>query len=375
MPPRGVRRINGKALTVASIVLVVLCYVAAVGSWPLDPVALGITSAVYLIGLLVGPIACERHERGRLVYFSLQLAVTAALVAHGPGAMLLATMALVSHAVVYLERKWAALVIGLVFAMTLACIATFPDWPERLNGLLNYLTALVFVIGFSRMAAGHYDARQRATELALELAAANDRVAQLASTNERNRIAREVHDGLGHSLTVAHLQLEAARESLHADPARTGQILARVQSVIQAGLRDVRSSVGLLRDESRPRGVTEALSSWASELRTDGIAVALDVSVTLPSSPATAHVLYRAAQEAVTNIRKHAGARSVEIAMAPTAAGWKLRIADDGRGAIATDSGYGLAGIRERVTALGGSVAIDTAPGRGFALTLELPST
>jgi signal transduction histidine kinase len=373
MAPRGVRRINGTALTVASIVLVVLCYVAAIGAWPLDPIALGITSAVYLTGLLVGPIACERHAQGRLIYFSLQLAVTAALVAHGPGAMLLATMAFVSHAVLYLERKWAVLVIGLVLALTIACSLALPDWLERINGLLGYLTALVFVIGFSRLAAGHYDERQRATELARELAAANDRVAQLASTNERNRIAREVHDGLGHSLTVAHLQLEAARESLHSDPARTEQILERVQAVIQAGLRDVRSSVGMLRGPAA-RPVTDAISGWASELRSDGITVALDMASTPPSSAATAHVLYRAAQEAVTNIRKHAKATAVEIAMAPTTTGWKLRIADDGLGASATDRGYGLAGIRERVTALGGSVAIDTAPGRGFALTLELPS-
>lgn len=376
MPPSGVRKINGAAATVASIVVVVLSYVAAIGTWPeLDPIALGITSVVFLSGLLVGPVACERHEHGRLLYFSLQVALTAALLAHGPGAMALAPMALVSHAVLYLDRKWSALVIGLVLAMTIACTLALPDWAARLGGTLSYLTAIVFVIGFSRIATGHYDERERATQLSLELAAANERVAKLASTNERNRIAREVHDGLGHSLTAAHLQLEAARESLYSDPARTEQILARVQSVIQAGLRDVRSSVGLLRDESRPRAVSDALTGWASELRTDGIAVELDIAPTPPSSPATAHVLYRAAQEAVTNIRKHASATSVAIAMAPTAAGWKLRIADDGCGATATDSGYGLAGIRERVTALGGSVAIETAPGRGFALTLELPST
>jgi signal transduction histidine kinase len=86
--------------------------------------------------------------------------------------------------------------------------------------------------------------------------------------------------------------------------------------------------------------------------------------------------MYRAAQEAVTNVRKHSGARSVEIAMTRTDAMWRLRIADDGRGAgDGLDRGFGITGIRERVAGLGGRVEISTGPGGGFALTLELPTT
>jgi signal transduction histidine kinase len=374
--PAGVRAINGPPATIASIVLVVLCYVAASGGvLPVDQTLLPIESALYLAGLLAGPIVVERFAWGRAVYFPAQLALTALLLAQGPVAMALAPMALISHAVLYLRPRHAALLIGAVAALTLVGLSAAPDWATRIGSALSYATAVTFVVGFSRIAAGHYDERQRATRLAAELAVAVDQIAALASAQERNRIAREVHDGLGHTLTVVHVQLEAARDLIRRDPERAEQILARVQGVVQGGLRDVRGSVGLLRDDSRPRALPAAIAACAAELRADGIAVALDLPATAQVAPAAAHVLYRAAQEAMTNVRKHAAARSVAIAMADTADGWRLRIADDGRGAddARAAAGFGLAGIRERVAALGGRVEVETRPGAGFALTLEVP--
>src|SRR5262245_30054776 len=115
MRPSGVRAINGPAATIASIVLIALSYAAAIGGrLALDPVVLGLLSALYLTGLLVGPVVAERVVWGRAAYFSTQLALTAALLAQGPGAMALAPMALISHAVLYLRPRWAVIVIGLV---------------------------------------------------------------------------------------------------------------------------------------------------------------------------------------------------------------------------------------------------------------------
>jgi signal transduction histidine kinase len=86
--------------------------------------------------------------------------------------------------------------------------------------------------------------------------------------------------------------------------------------------------------------------------------------------------MYRAAQEAVTNVRRHARAGAVEIAITRTAASWRLRVADDGRGTSAgIDRGFGLTGIRSRVASAGGHVEIQTRAGGGFALTLDLPTT
>ncbi len=375
--------VNATAASMASIAAVGGPYVAAAlearGGNLLQLTAL---SAVYLAGLLVGPVVVERHARGRGLYFACQLALTAILLAQVSRTMAIAPLALISQAVLYLRPRSAAVVIGAVVGATLG-----PVWISSSEGVValsvNYLTAVVFVIGFSVIAANHYDQRERATRLANELTVAYEllresrhQVAELASAQERSRIAQEVHDGLGHTLTVAHIQLEAAREVVHRDADRAAQIIARVQAVVQAGLRDVRSSVGLLRDETRPRALTEAIEEWASELRAEGLTVALDLASGTPSSAATAHVMYRAAQEAVTNVRRHARAGAVEIAITRTAAWWRLRVADDGRGTSAgIDRGFGLTGIRSRVASAGGHVEIQTRAGGGFALTLDLPTT
>jgi signal transduction histidine kinase len=268
--------------------------------------------------------------------------------------------------VVYLRPRTAALVIGAVVAMSLYALATGGKDPAV--GALHYLTAVVFVIAFSGIAVRQHDERERTEGLARE-------VEELASTRERNRIARDVHDGLGHALTVAHVQLEAARDLISGDPERAAQIVARVQSVIQDGLRDVRCSVGLLREPTRPQALGEALRRWASALRDEGIAVELALpDAGAVASPAATHVLYRAAQEALTNLRKHAAARSVAIVVERSAARLRMTIRDDGRGARDVPApGFGLVGLRERVAALGGTLDVATSPGRGFALTLELP--
>jgi signal transduction histidine kinase len=292
----------------------------------------------------------ERRTWGRAAYFPVQLAATAGLLACARGAMTLAPLALVCHAVLYLRPRWAVAVVIAIVAVTVTA---------DIAGALSYLTSVAFVVAFSWIAIGQHDQRDRASEL--------------ASTRERNRIAREVHDGLGHALTIAHIQLEAALEIIRTDPARAEQIVERVRSVVQHGLRDVRSSVGLLRETPRP--VVEAIATWAAQLRAEGLDVVVELPPQATMPAALAHVLYRAAQEAMTNVRKHAHATKVEIAMTRDTAGWQLRVADDGRGAGALDHGFGLEGIRERAASVGGRVAITTTPGQGFVLTLDLPAS
>ena len=366
MPPPGVRAINGPAGVIASTVLVASTCIVVGGYSAVDDVPLVVVaSVIYLAGLLVGPMLIERYAWGRAVYFPVQIALTAMLMRVDSLVMALAPLALVSHAVLYLRLRWAVPVIAVVVA-----VAIGPHWQNA----LSYATSIAFVVAFSRMATGQHDARERATRLAAELEVALANASQLASTRERNRIARDVHDGLGHTLTVVHVQLEAALDLVRRDPERAETVIRRAQSVVQSGLRDVRSSVGLLRDESRPRALTDAIAGWAAELRAEGLDVVVELPASAPTSPAAAHVLYRAAQEAVTNVRKHASAKAVEIAMTCSDGSWRLRVADDGRGTADVGAGFGLAGIRERAASLGGRVEISTRPGGGFALTLEVPS-
>jgi signal transduction histidine kinase len=204
---------------------------------------------------------------------------------------------------------------------------------------------------------------------------ASAEVAQLAAANERNRLAREIHDTLGHYLTVIHVQLEAARAIIRNEPDRGLLAINRAQALAKDGLTAVRQSVKALREDSRVEGIAEQLASLVEAVRDESFTAAFTTSGTpRPVSAAVALALHRTALEALTNVRRHAGATHVEMNLVFEPDGRvHLRVNDDGRGASHVEGGFGQTGIRERAAQLGGSVAYDTAPGQGFTLTMELP--
>jgi len=226
----------------------------------------------------------------------------------------------------------------------------------------------VFVVVYVGVAAREREARHRVEKLSAE-------VAQLAAANERNRLAREIHDTLGHYLTVIHVQLEAARAVVNGDPDRALLAINRAQALAKDGLTAVRQSVKALREDGRVEGLAEQLASLADAVRDESFSATFtSTGETRAVTPAVALALHRTALEALTNVRRHAAARTVEIALAFRPNGLvQLRVHDDGRGAAAIEGGYGLAGIRERAEQLGGTVAYRTAPGSGFTLDMELP--
>jgi signal transduction histidine kinase len=200
-------------------------------------------------------------------------------------------------------------------------------------------------------------------------------VEELATTNERNRIAREIHDGLGHYLTVINMQIQAARAVQESDPARASEAMGKAGAMAQEALADVRRSVAALRaspTENKP--LTESIQALADETRAAGIQTDFAVQGTpRPLSPQADLTLYRAAQEALTNIRKHAHASAVNIRLNYDNGTVKLTVKDNGVGTAATDNGFGLIGVRERTQLLNGQVNVNTAPGQGFSLEVSLP--
>jgi signal transduction histidine kinase len=216
-----------------------------------------------------------------------------------------------------------------------------------------------------------HDARQRAEALSAE-------VAQLATANERNRMAREIHDTLGHYLTVIHVQLEAARAVLGTDANRSMLAVSRAQTLAKDGLAAVRQSVKALREDASVDGVAEQIASLVDSVRDEGFSAAFRTSGRpRPVSAPVALALHRTTLEALTNVRKHADAANVEIELAFRDDGRvHLRVHDDGRGAAdeTAGTGFGLKGIRERAEQLQGSANYRTAPSEGFTLYVELPA-
>jgi signal transduction histidine kinase len=328
---------------------------------------------VVLLGTLGFPAVERRGSRWlTAAYFAIQLPLGAAIFAGSVLGGTFLLLVIVGQSVRVLP-PWGTLLIG----APLPLLHLGMDWPAALREGSTFLVALIFLVGFSQ-------AMRRVERARAELDEANrklhDYAAQseeLATARERNRIAREIHDGLGHYLTTIHMQIQAARGIHAADRQRADQTLAKAQQLSQEALGDVRRSVAALRVTPADRpSLPAALAQLADAAQAAGLPTkVIVVGAERPLDPLEEQALYRAAQEGLTNVRKHAKAARAALTLDfGDAHRVRLTVADDGRGASTTDGGFGLVGLRERVQLVGGSLTVQTAPGAGLALIVEVPS-
>ena len=303
---------------------------------------------------------------------------------------------LVSHAWYILPQRQAFLASALTVAGFAAVITLLANLRVALLSSVVVMAGVVFVAVFTSQTLREQKARAEVERLAAALADANQKlranaaqVEELATAKERNRLAREIHDSLGHYLTVINVQLEAARLLLESGPPgppapaaptpeTTGRALTalrKAQSLAQEGLADVRRSVAALRaGPNGARPLPESLTALAEEARAAGIITHFDLrGQPRPLSAQAELTLYRAAQEALTNVRKHARASRAHVILDYTPERVRLTITDNGIGSAHAGGGFGLLGLRERVQLLGGAVTTHTAPGEGFRLEVEAP--
>jgi signal transduction histidine kinase len=211
------------------------------------------------------------------------------------------------------------------------------------------------------------------------------RIEEMAAIEERNRIAREIHDSLGHALTALNVQLQAVATLLPTDPAQAQSFLTQAQRLGKTAMQEVRQSVRALRaDQQAEQPLEEAIADLAEEFRqVTGITptTRIDLAERLPSP--VSKTLYRVVQEALTNISKYAQATSVQIQLVTTGdslpdgevEGVCLTIEDNGKGFNCEQkmTGFGLQGMRERVAALDGDFHLTAKPGAGCQIKVELP--
>lgn len=211
--------------------------------------------------------------------------------------------------------------------------------------------------------------REKVALLYAELESTQALLAESTRLAERTRIARDLHDLLGHHLTALSLSLEVAA---HVADGRAREEVERARSLSKLLLTDLRGVVSEFR-EGESLDLVAALRALASGIPRPEIAldVASDLGVT---DPALAETLVRCAQELATNAAKHSGAKRLSLSLFRRDGRITLTAADDGRGAPALQEGNGLAGMRERVKERGGTLRVETAAGGGFRVAIEVPA-
>jgi len=223
--------------------------------------------------------------------------------------------------------------------------------------------------------------------LAVERARLSAAATRLATAEERNRLAREIHDTLAQDFAAIALHLETADALIEVAPARAAEAIRRALSLAREGMEEARRSVLDLRATPlQGRALAEALADLAHQLQDEtGVAVHY-VSPAGPERlpPRVETGLYRMVQEALTNIRRHAAARHVDLTLARDGNTVVLVVCDDGLGfdlatiqqhIAASGLHFGLAGIQERARLLGGVAEISSAPGQGTRLEVRIPGS
>ncbi len=339
-----------------------------------------------LVGLLGLPLLGPSSPKWAApLYLAVEMILSAAILYLSglAGFMTLILFPLASNALELLPRRQAILLWLILIGVFVWVDVSLYGWRDAARGAPVVAAGIMFVGVFTHFAMSERAARGEVERLAAELQAANQKlrayaaqVEELATTQERNRLAREIHDSLGHYLTVINVQLEAAQVLVPGEPERAKAALRKAQSLAQEGLADVRRSVAALRaGPTGNRPLPEAIADLVQECRAAGVVTTLAVRGqprALP--PQTELTLYRAAQETLTNVRKHARASRADLTL-EYAPGDHVRLVveDNGVGAAETSGGFGLLGLRERVQLMGGQLAVTSAPGNGFRVEVEAP--
>jgi signal transduction histidine kinase len=320
----------------------------------------------------------QAGSRVQLALLVIAVVSAAALIGlQGNDAAFLGVFPAVCLAALVLPARLSALVAGVAAGAVSA--AWLANGRAPIAGIvLNDFGILAFFL-LSLFARRLRESNQRAELLLAELEQTRAAQAQAAALAERQRLAREMHDVLAHSLSGLVLNLEAARLLARGGAdSQVGEAIDRAHRLAKTGLEEARRAIGMLRDDALPS--PERLAGLAAEFEA-GTGVPCKVAVTGGSKPGLGTdgrlTFYRVTQEALTNIRKHARADRVEIRLAYEPSGTRLTIEDFGscrdRPAPADGTGYGLTGMRERAELLGGTLTAGPT-GAGFLVDLWVPA-
>ncbi len=318
----------------------------------------------------------EQWPSRHLPYLSVQtvLALGIIYLAHSYGPVPIIMIPLAAQAGILLERRAAILfAISLTLLDLLPSLALGMDFDLELIGFaFTSGTGIFFGVLFAQVLRSTWRAKAEVDRLNADLAETARHTAALATAEERNRIAREIHDSVGHALTTVHVQLMAAEQMLAVDQEKARDLIDKARGVTDQGLQDVRRAVAAMREEPLPMRIDQAIDELAEKARQTGLRVDLDLSGNAPELPGEIYrTVYRVAQEALTNVRKH-GKGDASMALRMGNEQVALQVRNPAEPSENGSGGFGLLGLRERAALVNGRLQAGQENGH-FDLLLEIP--
>lgn len=369
-------------LTVIAFLLYGIAVVRGLrGIWPAPwPFALGMWGGIYLVVLLLALID-RNFLWGFYVVFSASFILFA---------------------------RWRTVFAVSIMAFTMFAFQGLLSWPPDGNAILSIIGQMLMlfsstglVLLFQRLMEERFAREHLLEQLAQrnsELEAAHRQLAQsaaqeqeLAVLRERTRLAREIHDTIGHALVLISIQLEAAQRLRERDPERCNQEIESTKRIARETMTALRASIANLRSPAlEHEQLGQALSRTVGELaRRSGLQVTCTLQTGIDLLPeALKETIWKVSQEALTNIEKHAHASHVQVCISQQGEKLLLSIHDDGiglpqsvyqsqnEGSVADNclnGRYGLRGMCERVEAIGGRLTLHSSKEQGTAIDVELP--
>jgi signal transduction histidine kinase len=324
-------------------------------------------------------------SRRPVLYLSLQTVIATTLLGIEPDVDTLALLYVVLslQAVLFLPQARGYFWLLGLSLLTVAVFFAFYDPEDAIPYIFTYCAAYMFTGVLATAVVEAAAARARSEGLLAELREKEAAQRELAVSEERNRLAREIHDTLAQGFTGIVLQLEAAEESIEDSPQEAAARLARAKSLARESLQEARHSVwNLLPQALEQHTVEEALRNEVRRFAAEG-QQRTSFSVRgdrMHLAPEVQTALLRVCQESLTNVRKHAAASEVRVTLSYQVDSVRLQVLDNGVGIASSagrldgsDRGRGLAGMEERALILGGSFLAEETESGGTRVLVEIP--
>jgi len=393
--PEGWR--EGGALFVVETLVIIGVYVATLRGDPalrvpgrLVPLTVLIVAHIVLLWLSIAIL--QKRPRLLLLYFPVQVALAFAVGVLTGGYWLVIALYMglagMAIAILWPNIRMVALVVVLCLVLSSYHLVRYWGWGELLKFLPSLGISMAFVVVYVVLFIRQIQARERAQGLLKELETAHrqlqayaDRVEELTISQERQRMAQELHDTLAQGLAGLIMQLDAADSHLEeGNIPKAQETVQRAMDRARTTLREARRAIQALRPaELEQNSLVDALGH-----EVDGFAKATGIHATfqvgagsLDVPPEAAQDILRIVQEGLTNIARHAGASHVGIRLEVRKDCLRIEIQDDGAGfdpdqAAGQEGSYGLRGMKERARHIGGELAVRSVPGKGTTVILEM---